>query len=58
MFHYGKIGWLQLALQFNFATTLQLNVFLWHECYWTSCMSCNGHNPLYVEPYTYATCAT
>jgi len=46
-----------LQLGFKVAiTTLQLNdVFLWHECYQTSCTKCNKYNSLYVELYMYET---
>lgn len=58
-----KIGcnWLHnwvFKLQWTLATSLQLSEFLQHECYWTSHMSCNGHNSFYVEPYMYETHAT
>jgi hypothetical protein len=28
-------------------------VFLWCECYWTSCNNCTKCNLLYMAPYTY-----
>jgi hypothetical protein len=43
-------------LQWPLATSLQLNIFLWHECYWTNCMNCSHWNSSYMEPYSYAIC--
>jgi hypothetical protein len=45
-------------LQWPLATSLQLSVFLWHECYHKNSKSCNRHNSSFVEPYMYVTHAT
>jgi hypothetical protein len=35
-------------LHWPLATSLQLNIFLRHECYCTNCMNCSDFNSLYV----------
>ncbi len=42
-------------LQRPLTLSLQLNIFLWHECYLTSCMNCNDCNSSHVKPHTYTT---
>jgi hypothetical protein len=59
-----KWGDLHLTLQLNiriamticisFTTHYNLVYFYGHECYLTSCTSCNRCNSPYMKPYTYA----
>jgi hypothetical protein len=58
------MGWFATSLVIGFLSCndyLQLiaiqHIFM-SECYWTSCMSCNKCNSLYVKPYAYVTCAS
>lgn len=61
LMHYEKIGWFAISFVIDFWDTiiicnsLQFIMFLWGDCYWTSCMSFNEYNSLYVKLYTYAT---
>jgi hypothetical protein len=49
---YEKIKYftIKLAIEFLICNDdLQLNVFLQHEWYWTSCKNCNEHNSPYMD---------